>query len=122
MIDLIVTLNGEEFEIRAKADDYNGDLPDFNAAVKGALYAQFLAHPNDPLDSASLEVAVRRVYTDVAARDGVFDDPESPRSDLAEDDSDEDAEAEKRSAAARKAARTRRANRPQPNADDSSDE
>lgn len=83
MIDLFVTLNGEEFEVRAAGDTYNNELPDFNAAVQAALNAQFVAHPTEPLDSASLEVSVRRVYQDTAARDGVFDDPESPRSDLA---------------------------------------
>lgn len=118
MIDLFVTLNGEEFEVRAAGDVYNNELPDFNAAVKAALDAQFLAHPLEPLDSASLEVGVRRVYQDTAARDGVFDDPESPRADLAErsDESADDesnsqsAERQKRQLAARKAAETRRRN------------
>lgn len=121
MIDLVVSLNGEEFEVRAQGDVYNGELPDFNAAVKAALHAQFLAHPLDPLDSASLEVSVRRVYTETAFRDGVFEDAESPRADRPpsvpepedeSDDTDEDDERlSRRQESARKAAATRRANR-----------
>jgi hypothetical protein len=78
MIDLVVSLNGEDFEVRAAADVYNGDLPDFNAAVKAALDAQFLKYPLFPLDTASLEVSVRRVYQDTAAHDGVGVDVNKP--------------------------------------------
>lgn len=74
MIDLLVFLNGERFEVRAAGDVYNNELPDFNAAVKAALDAHFLKHPLEPLDSASLEVTIKRVYTDVAARDGFIED------------------------------------------------
>lgn len=75
MIEVLVTLadavyEAEEFEVRCQGDVYNGELPDFNAAVKAALDLQFLAHPLDPLDSASLEVSVRRVHQDTATRDG----------------------------------------------------
>lgn len=74
MIDLVVSLNGENFEVRAAGNVYNNELPDFNAAVQAALDAQFLKHPLEPLDSASLEVRVRRVHTETAARDGVLDE------------------------------------------------
>lgn len=70
MIDAIVSINGEDFEVRAQTNVYDGELLDFNAAYEVAL-AQFrIRFPLDSLESASLEVCFRRVHTEVAARDG----------------------------------------------------
>lgn len=73
MIEVIVSLNGEKFTVLAKGDVYNNELVDYNHAVKAALDAQFLAHPLEPLDTASLVVAIARVHRDTAARDGNFE-------------------------------------------------
>jgi len=90
MIDLYVTLgdayqDDELFEVRSQGDIYNGDLPDFNAAVKTALYAQFLAHPVKPLDTASLRVMIERIHQDVAAHDGNVLDESVDRNRVPED-------------------------------------
>lgn len=70
MIEVLVYLNGLEFTIRVPGNVYDGDQPDYNAAVAAALVAYHIDYPLDPLDIASLEVRIVRVHTDVAARDG----------------------------------------------------
>jgi hypothetical protein len=70
MIEALVTLNGEEFTVLVPGNVYDAERLDFNMAVERALTAHHLEHPLNPIDVASLEVTIRRVHTDRAARDG----------------------------------------------------
>lgn len=78
MIEVIVSLNGLEFDLRVPGAVYNGDLPDFSQAVEMALQAYRLRFPLEPLDIPSLVVTVERAFTETAARDGVGVDVASP--------------------------------------------
>lgn len=93
----LVSLNGVEFEVEAPGHIYDGERLDFNMAVERALGAYRLEYPLDPIDFASLEVCISRVYTERASRDGVgvdsghvFVEPASEdEADLSDDELDE---------------------------------
>lgn len=79
MIDVIVSLNDEDFPVLVAGDVYDNDLPDYNAAVHAARVAYRLKFPLDPIEPATLVVRVERVYTDVATRDGAGTTNDHPK-------------------------------------------
>lgn len=70
MIAAVVSLNGEDFEVTVPGDVYDAERLDYNLAVERALEAHRLAHPLDRLETATLEVTVYRLFSEVATHDG----------------------------------------------------
>lgn len=77
MIEARVSLNDEVYELLVPSNAYNGDLPDYTAAVNAALGVRRLRYQSHNLDHVSLVVKVERLQADVATHAGAEPDPET---------------------------------------------